>query len=57
MVVSGTLENNYPPDWEVDWILRFLSDPGVEELEDPTRLSLVGKSQGKANVYRTVDCE
>ena len=24
------------PDWEVDWVLKFLSDPVVEVLEDPT---------------------
>ena len=22
--------------WEVDWVLKFLSDPNVEALEDPT---------------------
>ena len=24
------------PEWEVDWIFKFLKDPNVEHLEDPT---------------------
>ena len=27
---------DHPPQWEVDWIVRFLSDREVETLEDPT---------------------
>ena len=27
---------DFPPNWEVDWIVRFISDPGVASMEDPT---------------------
>ena len=27
---------DYRPQWEVDWILKFLGDPAVSSLEDPT---------------------
>ena len=33
-VKSWSLE--HPPRWEMDWIVRFLSDPGVKSMEDPT---------------------
>ena len=26
----------HPPQWEVDWILRFLQNERVEHMEDPT---------------------
>ena len=27
---------DHPPQWEVEWVLKFLRDPAVETLEDPT---------------------
>ena len=27
---------DYPPQWELDWVLKFLRDPVVGGLEDPT---------------------
>ena len=27
---------DYPPVWEVDWIVKILGDESVEKMEDPT---------------------
>ena len=40
------------PDWEVDWILKFLRDPRVEHLEDPTNTpeEISGRAESEAEM-------
>ena len=41
---------DYHPIWEIDWILKYLSDEAVAELEDPTNApeAISGRSESEA---------
>ena len=47
------------PEWEVDWILKFLQDQRVEHLEDPTNTpeEISGRAESEAEMETADELE
>ena len=47
------------PEWEVSWVLKFLEDPGVSTLEDPTNSpeEILGREEEEAETEAEIGAE